>query len=113
MAEEVSRGAGEVREADRFVFQERQEKSKRGAPRKLIKEKVRLATFSLTEEDLRFVQKATFQVTQALEISVNKSQAVRLAMRAFAAMPLEELKKLLHRNPARELSEQILHGVRS
>lgn len=113
VAEEVSRGAGEVRDADRFVFQGRQEKSKRGAPRKAVKEKARLATFSLTEEDLRFVEKATYKVIQALETGVNKSQAVRLAMRTFAGLSVEELRKLLNCTPAKELSEQIGNGPRA
>lgn len=113
VAEEVSRGTREAQDAERFVFPGRPEKSKRGAPRKAVKEKARLATFSLTEEDLRFVERATYQVIQALETGVNKSQAVRLAMRAFAGLSVEELRKLLNRTPARELSEQIAHGVRS
>lgn len=112
VAEELSRGEREVRDADRFVFQERPDKSRRGVPKKPVKEKARLATFSLTKEDLRFVEKATYQVIQALEIGVNKSQAVRLAMRAFAGMSVEELRKLLSRTPARELSEQIARGAR-
>lgn len=111
VAEEVSRGTRGAQDADRFVFQGRLERGKRGAPRKAVKEKARLATFSLTEEDLRFVEKATYQVIQALETGVNKSQAVRLAMRAFAGLSVEELRKLLHRTPARELSEQIAHGA--
>lgn len=113
VAEEVSRGARGTQDADRFVFHGRPEQSKRGAPRKMVKEKARLATFSLTEEDLRFVEKATYQVIQALETGVNKSQAVRLAMRAFAGLSVEELRKLLNRTPARELSEQIAHSARS
>lgn len=112
VAEEMSRGTREVRDADRFVFQGRPEEGRRGAPRKASKEKARLATFSLTEEDLRFVEKATVQVIQALETTVNKSQAVRLAMRVFASMSAEELRKLLSRAPARELSEQIAHSAR-
>src|SRR5712692_811588 len=112
VAEEVSRGAREAQGADRFVFHGRPDKGKRGAPRKSVKEKSRLATFSLTEEDLRFVERATYQVIQALETGVNKSQAVRLAMRAFAGMSVEELKKFLSRTPARELSEQIAHSAR-
>jgi hypothetical protein len=102
VAEEVSR------DADGFVFQ----KSKRGAPKKSVSEKARIATFSLTEEDLRFVERATYQVIRALETGVNKSQAVRLAMRAFAGMNIEELRKLLSRTPAKELTEQITHGAR-
>jgi len=112
VAEEVSRGMRGSQEADRFVFQGRQERSRRGAPRKLVTEKARLATFSLTEEDLKFVEKATYQVIQALETGVNKSQAVRLAMRAFAGMSVEELRKLLNRTPTRELSAQIARGAR-
>lgn len=112
MVEEVSRGTRETQDADRFVFPNRPEQSKRGAPKKPVQEKARLATFSLTEEDLRFVEKATYQVIQALEIGVNKSQTVRLAMRAFAGMSAEELRKLLHRTPpARVLSEQITRGI--
>lgn len=113
VAEEVSRGTHGTQDADRFVFQGCLERSKRGAPRKAVKEKARLATFSLTEEDLRFVERATYQVIQALETGVNKSQAVRLAMRAFAGLSIEELRNLLHRTPARELSEQIAHGVQA
>lgn len=112
VAEEVSRGGSGAQDADRFVFQGRPDKGRRGVPKKPVKEKARLATFSLTEEDLRFVEKATYQVIQALEIGVNKSQAVRLAMRAFAGMSVEELRKLLSRTPARELSEQIARGAR-
>jgi hypothetical protein len=62
-----------------------------------VHEKVRLATFSLTPEDLRYVEKATYQVIQALETGVSKSHTVRLAMRAFASMSVEELRQLLHR----------------
>jgi len=113
VAEEVSRETREVRDADRFVFQGRLERNRRGAPRKAVKEKARLATFSLTEEDLRFVEKAIYQIIQALETGVNKSQAVRLAMRAVAGLSVEELRKLLNRTPARELSEQIAHGARA
>lgn len=112
VAEEVSRGTRGAQDADRFVFQGRLARGKRGAPRKTVKEKARLATFSLTEEDLRFVEKATFQVIQALETGVNKSQVVRLAMRTFAGLSVEELRKLLNRTPARELSEQIAQGTR-
>ncbi len=112
VAEEVSRGARGTPDADRFVFQGRLERGKRGAPRKAVKEKAKLATFSLIEEDLRFVERATYQVIQALETGVNKSQAVRLAMRAFAGLSVEELRKLLNRTPARELSEQIAHSAR-
>ena len=102
VAEEVSR------EADGFVFKQ----GRRGAPKKLATEKARIATFSLTEEDLRFVERATYQVIRALETGVNKSQAVRLAMRAFAGMSVEELRKLLSRTPAKELTDQITHGAR-
>ncbi len=102
--------AAEVsRDADGFVFQQ----SRRGAPKKPVKEKARLATFSLTKEDLRFVERATYQVIQALETGVNKSQAVRLAMRAFAGMDVEEIRKLLRRTPAKELTEQITQGARA
>jgi hypothetical protein len=95
------------------VLHGRPEQSKRGAPKKPVQEKARLATFSLTAEDLRFVQQATYKVIQALETGVNKSQAVRLAMRAVAGLSVEELRKLLNRTPARELSEQIAHGARA
>lgn len=113
VAEEVSRGARDTQAADRFVFHGRPEQSKRRAPKKPIQEKARLATFSLTAEDLRFVEQATYKVIQALETGVNKSQAVRLAMRAFAGLSVEELRKLLSRTPARELSEQIAQGARA
>lgn len=112
VTKEVSHGTRGAQDADRFVFQGRPERGKRGAPKKVEKEKARLATFSLTEEDLRFVERATYQVIQALETGVNKSQAVRLAMRAFAGLSVEELRKLLNRTPARELSEQIAQGTR-
>jgi hypothetical protein len=112
VAEEVSREARTAPDVDRFVFRSQSEKSKRGAPRKPVKEKARLATFSLTAEDLRFVEKATYQVILALQTGVNKSQTVRLAMRAVAGLSIEELRKLLQRTPARELSEQITHGAR-
>jgi hypothetical protein len=77
-----------------------------------MQEKARLATFSLTSEDLRFVEQATYKVIQALEIGVNKSQTVRLAIRAFSGLSVEELRKLLKRPPAKELSEQISQGIR-
>lgn len=93
------------------MFHNRPEQNKRGAPKKPVQEKARLATFSLTSEDLRFVEQATYKVIQALETGVNKSQAVRLAMRTFASLSVEELRKLLNRTPARELSEQITHGI--
>jgi hypothetical protein len=110
---EVSSESRVPSDADRFVFQSRPEGSRRGAPRKHTKEKAKLATFSLTAEDLRFVEKATYQVIQALETGVNKSQAVRLAMRAFSGLSVEELRKLLRQTPARELSEQIAQGIRA
>jgi hypothetical protein len=113
VAEEVSRGTRKVHEADRFVSQGSPEEGRRGAPKKPVQEKARLATFSLTAEDLRFVEQATYKVIQALETGVNKSQAVRLAMRTFAGLSVEELRKLFNRTPAKELSEQIAHGVRS
>jgi hypothetical protein len=103
----------ETQATDRFVFHDRSDQSKRGAPKKPVQEKARLATFSLTPEDIRFVEKATYKVIQALEMRVNKSQAVRLAMRTFAGLSVEELRKLLHHTPAKELSEQIAQGTRS
>ena len=94
-------------DTDRFVFQSRSEKRLRGAPRKEAKAKAKLATFSLTSEDLGFIDKPTFQVIQALGTGVNKSQAVRLAMRAFAGLSVEEIRDILNRTPARELSRSI------
>jgi hypothetical protein len=101
----VSQHDESVTDADQFVSQGR--KRKRGAPRRRGQEKARLATFSLTKEDLRFVEQATYQVIQALGRRVNKSQTVRLAMRTFAGLGIEELKQLLSRPPAQTLSEQL------
>jgi hypothetical protein len=92
-------------DADSFVFQKK--RRKRGAPRK-TQEKAQLATFSLTKEDLQFVEQATWQVIQALNKRVNKSQTVRLAMRTFAGLSIEELKQLLSRPPAQTLTEQLI-----
>jgi hypothetical protein len=61
-------------------------------------------------EDLRFVEQATYRVIQALETGVNKSQTVRLAMRTFAGLSVEELRKLFSRTPARDLMAQITHA---
>jgi hypothetical protein len=92
-----SRGAGESRASDRFGFPQRLEKARPAVLRKPVQEKARLATFSFTPEDLRNVEKATYQVIQALETGVSKSHAVRLAMRVFASIRVEELRELLHR----------------
>jgi hypothetical protein len=97
MAVKVSRGAGESRASDRFGFPPPVEKARPDALRKPAQEKARLATFSFTPEDLRYVEKATYQVIQALETGVSKSHAVRLAMRVFASISVEELRALLHR----------------
>ena len=105
----VNQNKGAVADADHFVSQARTGRRKRGAPPKATQEKARLATFSLTKEDLRYVEEATFQVIQALGTRVNKSQAVRLAMRTFAGLSAEELKQLLSRPPAQAFSEQLTH----
>jgi hypothetical protein len=97
VAGEDSRTPREAQAIERFVFQHPLEKARRGALKKPVQEKARLATFSLTPEDLRYVERATYQVIQALETGVSKSHTVRLAMRAFASMSVEELRKLLHR----------------
>ena len=94
---EVSRGVPDMQTTDHLVFQERAERERDGAPKKPPHEKARLATFSLTPEDLRYVERATYQVIQALETGVSKSHTVRLAMRVFANISVEELRKLLHR----------------
>ena len=105
----VNQNEGAVADADHFVSQASTGRRKRGAPPKAKREKARLATFSLTKEDLQYVEQATFQVIQALGTRVNKSQAVRLAMRTFAGLSAEELKQLLSRPPAQTLSEQLTH----
>jgi len=97
VAAEVPHGARGSQAGDRSILQQPSEKARRGALKKPVNEKVRLATFSFTPEDLRYVEKATYQVIQALETGVSKSHTVRLAMRAFASMSVEELRKLLHR----------------
>lgn len=94
---EVSRGVSNLQTGDRLVFQEHAERERDGAPKKPPHEKARLATFSLTPEDLHYVERATYQVIQALETGVSKSHAVRLAVRVFANISVEELRNLLHR----------------
>ena len=96
VATAVSRGAPD-KTTDSFVFRRRAEPGTPGITKKPAHEKTRLATFSLTPEDLRYVEKATYQVIQALETGVSKSHTVRLAMRAFASMSVEELRRLLSR----------------
>jgi hypothetical protein len=96
-AVKVPRDAGEPRAADRFMSPGRTDLRSRGARKKPDHEKARLATFSLTPEDLLYVEKANYQVIQALKTGVSKSHTVRLAMRAFASMSMEELRTLLHR----------------
>jgi hypothetical protein len=96
-AAEVPHGARGSQAGDRSVLRPPLEKARRGTLKKPAQEKARLATFSLTPEDLRYVEKATYQVIQALETGVSKSHAVRLAMRAFASMSVEELRTLLYR----------------
>ena len=97
VATEVLHGVRESRATDRLAAQGRRSLGLRGAPKKPIQQKTRLATFSFTPEDLRYVEKATYQVIQALETGVSKSHTVRLAMRAFASMSVEELRTLLNR----------------
>jgi hypothetical protein len=97
VAAAISRETRELPAADRFVFPQSGKPARRGALKKPEQEKARLATFSFTPEDLRYVEKATFRVIQALETGVSKSYTVRLAMRAFASMSVEELRTLLHR----------------
>jgi len=94
---EVSRAASGRQTSNRFALQERTEGERRGRSPRPAREKARLATFSFTSEDLRYVEKATYQVIQALETGVSKSHTVRLAMRAFASMSVEELRALLCR----------------
>jgi hypothetical protein len=97
LAAKVSRGAGESRASDRFGFPQPLEQARPGVLKKPVQEKARLATFSFAPEDLRYVEKATYQVIQALETGVSKSHTVRLAMRVFASLSVEELRDLLHR----------------
>ena len=97
MATASSRETRELPAANRFGLPQAIKPARRGALRKPGQEKARLATFSLTSEDLRYVEQATFRVIQALETGVSKSHTVRLAMRAFASMSVEELRTLLRR----------------
>jgi hypothetical protein len=97
VAAAISRETPELPAADRFVFQQSGKPARRGVLKKPEQEKARLATFSFSPEDLRYVEKATFRVIQALETGVSKSYTVRLAMRAFASMSVEELRTLLRR----------------
>jgi len=97
VAAAISRETRELPAADRFVFPQSGKPARRGALKKPAQEKARLATFSFTPEDLLYVEKATFRVIQALETGVSKSYTMRLAMRAFASMSVEELRTLLRR----------------